>query len=67
MVAYVGVTAHWITEQWELRSEVVSFHGLSGPHTGETVGGHLYGVVKTHIGGEKVGAPTCVSTCVPSF
>jgi hypothetical protein len=53
MTAYIGVTAHWISEDWELRSAVLSFQELPGSHSGENMAAHLLEVVKGSMGVEK--------------
>jgi hypothetical protein len=45
MVAYIGVTAHYITDDWELRAELLSFKDLPGSHTGENMAEVLYDIL----------------------
>jgi hypothetical protein len=40
-VSFLRMTGHWIkvnSSKWMLHSEIIGFHGLSGPHSGENVG-----------------------------
>jgi len=30
----LGITAHWISDKWELKSLLLDFIKLEGPHTG---------------------------------
>lgn len=46
MIAYLAVTAHFFTADWELRSELLSFSELQGRHTGENISEELYNVIK---------------------
>jgi hypothetical protein len=46
MIAYLAVTAHFFTADWELRSELLSFRELEGRHTGENISKELYDVIK---------------------
>ena len=43
--AFLGITAHWIdsgkescSSNWTLHTEVITFRGISGMHTGENIG-----------------------------
>lgn len=46
MTAYLAVTVHWITTNWILRSELLSFSELEGSHSGENQAELLYRLVK---------------------
>ncbi len=46
MEAYIGVTVHFITADWKLRTEVLSFDELDGSHSGENQAEHLHSIVK---------------------
>jgi hypothetical protein len=46
MTAYLAVTAHWITADWVLRSEVLGFSELEGSHSGENIGQELNDLIK---------------------
>lgn len=42
MTSYLAITAHWITQEWELRSDLMAFSEIEGSHTGENLGEELY-------------------------
>lgn len=54
--SYLGMTAHWIEvignmlkageSQWKLRSEVVTFQGIMGDHSGLNLGRYLLGLAQ---------------------
>lgn len=44
MTAYFGMMVHFITNDWDLRSELLSFNKLDGSHTGENQALHMYNV-----------------------
>lgn len=46
MTAYFGMMVHFITNEWDLRSELLSFNELEGSHTGENQALHLYNVLR---------------------
>lgn len=48
MTAYLAVTGHWITREWQLRSEILSFSELEGSHSGENMGEELYVVLEKY-------------------
>ncbi len=33
-ISFLGITAHWISDKWELKSLLLDFIKLEGPHTG---------------------------------
>jgi hypothetical protein len=45
MTSYLAVTGHWITQDWHLRSELLSFAELEGSHSGENIGEELYAIL----------------------
>jgi len=45
MTAYLGVTAHYIDKNWEMRAELLTFDELGGSHTGENTGKVLYDIL----------------------
>ena len=49
MTAYFGITAHYISCDWELKTALLSFAELSGSHSGENQANHIYAVLK-HFG-----------------
>lgn len=46
MTAYIAVTVHYISDDWKLMSELLSFQELEGSHTGENQCEHLYSIIK---------------------
>ena len=46
MTAYLGVTAHFLTAEWELRSVLLAFTELQGRHTAENAADTLYNIIK---------------------
>lgn len=46
MTAYFGMMVHFITNDWDLRSELLSFNELDGSHTGENQALHMYNVLR---------------------
>ncbi|RDB19757.1 hypothetical protein Hypma_013237 [Hypsizygus marmoreus] len=50
MQAYLAVTAHYITDDWVLRAELLTFDELAGSHSGENTAEVLYDILdKTKI------------------
>lgn len=37
MYPLLGVTAHWIDDEWNLRDVGLSLSALEGPHSGENI------------------------------
>jgi len=37
MLPFLGITAHWITDNWELKEVLLDFCLLLGPHSGENL------------------------------
>ncbi|GET04401.1 zinc finger BED domain-containing protein RICESLEEPER 2-like [Rhizophagus clarus] len=35
--SFLGITAHWVTESWELKSILLDFIKLEGPHSGANI------------------------------
>jgi hypothetical protein len=36
-IPFLGITAHWITNEWELKNTIVDFVKLEGPHSGKNI------------------------------
>ena len=36
-IPFLGITAHWITNEWELKNTLVDFVKLEGPHSGQNI------------------------------
>jgi len=56
MTSYLGVTAHWLTQDWQLCSELLSFSEIEGSHSSENLGEELYNVLKKFKISDKVGS-----------
>lgn len=56
MTAYLAITAHYITADWELKSDLLSFQELEGSHSGENIGDVLFNTVVKHGLANKVRA-----------
>ena len=54
MTAYIAVTAHYITEDWELAAELLAFEEQPGSHSGENLAECLYTIVDRNDIGNKV-------------
>jgi hypothetical protein len=54
MTAYLGIMAHWITADWELRSELLGFSELEGSHSGENIGHELHDLLQKFRTRDKV-------------
>lgn len=48
MTAYLAITAHYITADWTLRTELLSFGELLGSHSGENMAQELYDICKKY-------------------
>jgi hypothetical protein len=42
MTSYLAITGHWLSSEWELQSELLSFSELEGSHSGENIGQEFY-------------------------
>jgi len=54
MLAYVAVMAHFITEDWQLHTELLSFSQLEGSHSGENMSEEILNILKEYQIGNKV-------------
>src|ERR1041385_1187733 len=36
-IAFLGITAHWISENWQLNEILIDFHKLCNAHSGENL------------------------------
>jgi hypothetical protein len=54
MKAYIAVTTHFITEDWELRAELISFTELPGSHSGANMAAHIFDLMEAMITPAKV-------------
>jgi hypothetical protein len=54
MTSYLAITGHWLSSEWELRSELLSFSELEGSHSGENIGQELYDFLQKYDIRDKV-------------
>jgi hypothetical protein len=45
---FLGITAHWISENWELKKITLEFHHLKGPHSGENLAKAFFQVLRDY-------------------
>lgn len=45
-IPFLGITAHWISENWELKNITLEFYHLKGPHSGENLAKAFFQVLK---------------------
>ena len=36
-IPFLGITAYWITDGWELKNTLIDFVKLEGPHSGKNI------------------------------
>lgn len=46
--SFLGVTAHWINENWDLKQVVLDFYHLEGSHSGENISKTLIKILKKY-------------------
>jgi hypothetical protein len=46
-IPFLGITAHWINKNWELKSILLDFCHLEGSHSGENMSEVFFGVLKS--------------------
>lgn len=61
MIAYLGVTTHFLTAEWELRSVLLAFTELQGRHTAENTADTLYTIIKNFGIEGKVGGSIAIT------
>lgn len=44
----MGITAHWITTDWIMKSVVIDFIHLQGPHSGNNLADAFYETLKDY-------------------
>lgn len=59
MTAYFGMMSHYITSDWQIATDLISFNELGGSHSGENQAAHMYKILKRNGIIEKV----CHSAC----
>jgi hypothetical protein len=64
MKAYIAVTAHFVTDDWELKSELILFAELPGSHSGANMAAHLFNLTKCIITPAKVSEWTRLLGCI---
>jgi hypothetical protein len=47
-IPFLGITAHWITADWEMKSTIIDFVHLQGPHSGNNLADAFYKVLKDY-------------------
>jgi hypothetical protein len=45
-ISFLGITIHWITNDWKLNSTVLDFSYIEGPHSGENIASKLFEVLR---------------------
>ncbi len=36
-IPFLGITAHWISDNWKLKNTIIDFVKLEGPHSGKNI------------------------------
>jgi hypothetical protein len=36
-IPFLGITGHWISDNWELKNTIIDFVKLEGPHSGQNI------------------------------
>ena len=47
-IPFLGITAHWIDENWKLNQITLEFYHLEGPHSGENLAKAIFKVLKEY-------------------
>ena len=47
-IPFLGITVHWINENFQMQSRVLDLICLRGPHTGENLAKALVDVLRTY-------------------
>ncbi|GBB84907.1 hypothetical protein RclHR1_01150011 [Rhizophagus clarus] len=45
-LSFLGITIHWITSNWKLKSTVLDFFHIEGPHSGENIASKFFEILK---------------------
>ncbi|GBC26953.2 zinc finger BED domain-containing protein RICESLEEPER 2-like [Rhizophagus irregularis DAOM 181602=DAOM 197198] len=45
-ISFLGITIHWITNDWKLENTTLDFSHIEGPHSGENLASKLFEVLK---------------------
>jgi hypothetical protein len=43
---FLGISVHWIDEEWNLKCSILDFCLLSGPHSGENLANQFFDVLQ---------------------
>lgn len=54
MTAYIAITAHYLDDDWQLVSQLISFAELGGSHTGANMADHIASVIEVMMTAPKV-------------
>ena len=47
-IPFLGITAHWISSNWELKNTILDFQPLEGSHTGENLATVFFDTLKEY-------------------
>jgi hypothetical protein len=47
-IPFLGITAHWISLNWELKNTVLDFKVLEGTHSGENIATVFFNILKEY-------------------
>jgi len=47
-IPFLGITAHWITKDWELKEILLDFYHFEGSHSGENISFIFYKILKEY-------------------
>jgi len=47
-IPFLGITAHWISSNWELQHTVLDFQLLEGTHSGENLASAFFNTIKEY-------------------
>jgi hypothetical protein len=56
MRGFLGVTCHFLDDNWKVHSNLMTFCELHGPHTGENIGQKLLEEIKKMVPASKASA-----------
>ncbi|CAB4442276.1 unnamed protein product [Rhizophagus irregularis] len=45
-ISFLGITIHWIANDWKINSTVLDFSHIEGPHSGENIASKLFEVLR---------------------
>ena len=47
-ISFLGITAHWITQDWKFKEILLDFHHFEGPHSGENISFVFFNILKEY-------------------